>query len=84
MEPHASSEILIRSDLSTWSNPKPGGSGPKKIRSDYMAGSRSAFLKKLYDRQFKIHTHMRTGDLLALRFSCHQLIAARQTGRLNT
>ena len=24
--------------------------------------------EKLNDRQFKIHTHMRTGDLLALRF----------------
>ena len=33
MEPHASSEILTRSDLSTWSNPKPRGSGPKKFLS---------------------------------------------------
>ena len=40
------------------------------LRSDYMASSRSAFLyfEKLNDRQFKIHTHMCTGDLLALRF----------------
>ena len=42
--------------------------------------------EKLNDQQFEIHTHMRTGDLLALRFflfpagfSCHQMVAARQT-----
>ena len=42
--------------------------------------------EKLNDRQFEIHVHMHTGDLLALRFSCHQLqlIAACQTVLLNT
>ena len=33
MEPHASSEILTRSDLPTCLNPKPGGSGPQNFWS---------------------------------------------------
>ena len=33
MEPRASSKILTRSDLPTWLNPKPGGSGPKNFSS---------------------------------------------------
>ena len=33
-----------------------------------MANSRSMFLKKLNDQQFKIHTQMPTGDSLTLTF----------------
>ena len=33
MEPHAFSQILTRSDLLTWLNPKPGGSGPQIFRA---------------------------------------------------
>ena len=32
-KPHNSSEILTRSDLPTWLNPKPGGSGPQNCSS---------------------------------------------------
>ena len=33
MEPHASSEILTRSDLTAWLNPKPNGFGPQTFSS---------------------------------------------------
>ena len=38
--------------------------------SEYMQAAGQHF-EKLNDRQFEIHIHMHTGDLLALNFVCH-------------